>query len=250
MLAVMMQRFTSLDILLIVILCLVVPAVQVARSLDNANREGVAPLRRVLRTMVLLGLPLILLALDWLMTGRRAAVLGLATPVPLPGQIGFGVAGMMILALLATSYGSWIKSNAQREAEFRGALEKAGMLVRTPIELAAFVALAFVIGCGAEILFRGFLLWAFAPLTGTFAAVVIAALAYGVGHGHYSWRQAAGSIVASFAFTIGYAATQSLWWLMLFHTFVAVHGTWRGYRLSHEAESTQHGIALASGDRL
>lgn len=48
-------------------------------------------------------------------------------------------------------------------------------------------------------------------------AVVLAAVSYGAGHGYKSFKQFAGSIGVSLAFTIGYALTGSLWWLIVLH---------------------------------
>ena len=73
------------------------------------------------------------------------------------------------------------------------------------------------------------------PAIGITGAVIVAALAYGVGHGFKTWQQALGSAAAAFAFTIAFALTNSLWWLMAFHTAVAVQSGWAGYRLSKAA---------------
>ena len=59
-------------------------------------------------------------------------------------------------------------------------------------------------------------------MTGLPLAVALAAIAYGAGHGYKNAKQFAGSIAAAFAFTIGYALTGSLWWLIVLHAAAPV----------------------------
>jgi hypothetical protein len=60
-----------------------------------------------------------------------------------------------------------------------------------------------------ELLYRGYLLWLLPPLMGMPAAVILAAVAYGLGHGASDWRSVAGATVSSFLFTIAYALSGS-----------------------------------------
>lgn len=69
---------------------------------------------------------------------------------------------------------------------------------------------------GWEILYRGFILL-LTPNTGLPIAITISALAYGIAHGYRSPKQLIASIVSAFAFTIAYALTHSLWWLIVIH---------------------------------
>jgi membrane protease YdiL (CAAX protease family) len=79
------------------------------------------------------------------------------------------------------------------------------------------------VGCRSDsvnqLLYRGFLMLVLTP-----GAVILAALAYGAGHGYKSRGQFAGSIVSAFLFTIGYVLTGSLWWLMLLHMGLPLFG--------------------------
>ncbi len=230
MFATLTSHLAPLDIVLVAVLCLVLPVVQWRGSLRGAKKKSRPPLARYLLSIAMLGGPLALLALDWRLTGRSADTLGLAIPVPFGGEIGFAVAGVLFVGALAASLWSRLRPNPEKEAAQRAQMDDAGMISKTPVELCLFVVVTFVIGCGAEILFRGFLLWAFAPLTGVAGAVVLAALAYGIGHGFKSWKQALGSVVSAFAFTIAYALTHSLWWLMLIHTALPLSMGLSGYR--------------------
>jgi membrane protease YdiL (CAAX protease family) len=70
---------------------------------------------------------------------------------------------------------------------------------------------------GWEILYRGFLLWFLSPYIGIAGAICLASFAYGLARGYQGRRQLVGSIASAFAFTVAFAITRSLWWLMLLH---------------------------------
>jgi len=97
-------------------------------------------------------------------------------------------------------------------------------------ETRAYLAFTPFAGFGWEILYRGFLLWWLAPLVGIIAAVSISSLAYGLAHGWQSQAQGIGSIVSAFLFTIGYALTGSLWWLIAIHTALPLVGLLAAWR--------------------
>ncbi len=216
-----------LDCTLAALLVGALPFIQLRASLwRRSNRTLV---QRYERTMLFMGAPLILLAADWLLAGRAGADLGLAIPLPFRGEMGLVVALVVLIAVVA-----WPRPKGAKADALRKQMKQSGMMIATPAELGLFLPLALLVGCGTELLFRGFLLWALAPFTGTAGAVVIAAFAYGLGQGFASRKQLAGNVISAFIFTIAYAATESLWWLMLIHTGMMLHGGWTGYRLAHE----------------
>ncbi len=214
---VLFHDLNALDLALIFALAIALP---VFRLWTNRPRLK-TPTRAVkfLRSIALIAILLALLLMDWLMAGRSAPALGFDWPI---GDYGLaGLAFAVILALLLAVSARSLPSRRNPEA-FKG-------MPRTKDELRLFLVLALGIGCGWEILYRGFLLWALAPLTGLPLAIVIAALAYGLVHGYTNVRQMTASIVSAFGFTIAFALTQSLWWLMLLHTAFAVQSGWVAY---------------------
>lgn len=104
------------------------------------------------------------------------------------------------------------------------------MLPRTAVELRWATVFVVAAGTGWEILYRGFLLWVLIPLIGVVGAVCVAAIAYGLAHGFKSRGQLIGSLGMSFAFTVAFALTGSLWWLMLLHVFAGAPLVWSGRR--------------------
>ena len=223
------------DVALVAFLVLAFPALQIASTLRPKPKAPRSLTRRYLRSGAILGVPLIVLAIDWLGSGRGAAALGLALPPPFRGQIGLWIAVFAVVVLtLMTIVQSSTRDPRKLEA-MRAQMKAGGLSPETPRELALGFVYAFIVGCGSEVLFRGFLLWAFIPLAGLAGAVAIAALAYGIGHGFRNRRQALIAVLSAVAFTLAYALTLSLWWLMAIHTFAALQASWSGYRLSRRA---------------
>jgi membrane protease YdiL (CAAX protease family) len=101
-------------------------------------------------------------------------------------------------------------------------------MARGPREVAVFLISTPLICFAWELLYRGYLLWWLSPLIGIPLAVVCASVSYGLVHGWKSARESLRSIAGAFAFTISYALTGSLWWLIVIHvglpliSFIAV----------------------------
>jgi len=178
-------------------------------------------------------------------SGRPAAALGLELPISRAGAWGVILASLLLAAIRV---GSWLwERNLQGEklAQYQAKVEQASTTMpQTQQELKAFLLLSVLIGCGWELLYRGFLMMLLIPATGTASAVALAAIAYGAAHGYRGRGQFIASILSAFLFTIGYVATGSLWWLMLLHTLLPVYSALRYYRQKHGMNAT--GIAPAA----
>lgn len=199
-----------LDHLLAMLLLLAVPARAIWRERGDgsASRSKMQRYRSTIGTIA--GL-LALLAIDWMMTGRSAAALGLAAPVrPLPAALLIVAIGMIAALAVAVR-----RRPRAADGPQRAAMEQ--IAPGTPVERRLFAAMALCVGFGWEALYRGFLLFYLRPLIGTVAAVAVAASAYGLAHGVRQPRRLAGSLAAALAFTIAYALTDSLWWLAVLH---------------------------------
>lgn len=199
-----------------VFLVLILPAWTLRKSLqkDPPKRDKAAAQRSNMRLISIL---LLILATLMLWSGRPAAALGLVLP-PL-GLWCLGISAALFAAL-AIGNALWERSlKGEKLAQFEARMAQASAhMPATFDELKSFLILTVFLGCGWELLYRGFLMLVLTPLLGVYAAVVLAALAYGVAHGYHSKGQFVGSIVSAFLFTLAYVATGSLWWLMLVHT--------------------------------
>lgn len=160
------------------------------------------------------------------LTGMTARDLGLGWPPPRAGQIGLALAAVILGGVAAAV----LLMTPNKSAGERSAMAE---LPSGPRETRLFLLFGLAAGFGWEVLYRGFLLWWLTPLIGLAGAVVAASVAYGLAHGWKSWKQGVGSIVSAFLFTIGYATTGSLWWLIAFHSglpLVALLAGWRARR--------------------
>lgn len=210
-----------MDTALAILLLLVVPARALWR--ERTGRAATAEkATRYRATIALVGALVAVLAIDWVAAARPVGALGLGTPVTAPALAGLGVAAVL-LVLLA------VVARRQRDRPLQAAsAARPALLPDTPAERRLFVLLAIAVGFGWELLYRGFLLFALAPRVGTIGAVVVAALAYAVAHGFRGRRAFAASLASAFVFTIGYAVTGSLWWLILLHTGLPLVGLMAG----------------------
>jgi hypothetical protein len=195
----------------------------------------------ILRIVTLLA---ILAASMW-WSGRPAAALGLGLPLSPAGAWGF--AGLtLVLAILVAGSWLWERSlQGEKLAQFQAKMEKASdSMPQTRQDLNAFLLLSLFLGCGWELLYRGFLMMVLTPVIGTASAVALAAFAYGAAHGYQSRGQFIGSIGSAFLFTAGYVLTGSLWWLMLVHTTLPAYTAVSYYRQQRDKQAA--GLAPAA----
>lgn len=217
-----------LDIVLIICLLLVVPGWQVWRSRTEANRPPESRTTRYRRAIFGALALAALLAADWLVARRPVAALGLDWPISRAGLIGLAIAAVLLIALAVTARLKRQPADLERTVK----AEEAASVLRpeTLGELRLFLLFVPIAGVMWELLYRGYLIWALTPALGAIGAVIIAALAYGLAHGFKSVMQLGASLASAFAFTIGYALTHSLWWLIVLHTALPLLGLWLARR--------------------
>lgn len=211
-----------LNTLLAAFLLVIFPALNVWRSLRRNSGKPPAPLLREYWTMSWQSLAM--LGVLWAgaaQAGYTWHQLGFDLPLARAGAWGLGTAGLLLACLWGI--GSMIerrKTPQARAVDERKMLASSSSWPRNPVEAVAFAASILIRVGGWEVLYRGFLLLFLTPVIGLPLAVVASALAYGIGHGYDNPKQLSGAIVSAFAFTIAYAWTQSLWWLILLHVFI------------------------------
>lgn len=164
----------------------------------------------------------ILCLVSWL-SGHSPQDLGLDTPLSERGAWGL-LAACSLLAVL-----HFVEKRAERNTSDEDRSKHQAMLRDLPMDMpstrtetAAYLATMVGMTTCWELLYRGYLLLVLAPLTGVPLAAALAALSYGAAHGYTNLRQFLGSIIAAFAFTIAYALSGSLWWLIVLHAAAPV----------------------------
>lgn len=223
-----------LNILLAVFLLVIYPAINLYLSLYlKRSKPPRLPMRRygmmVLKTSILL-------ALLWagaLQAGYSPRALGLDVPVSREGLWGLGIAALLAVVLAALSYRDSATPAAVRDQRDDQMLESNMPWPRTTREAVAFAVTMTFMTAAWELLYRGFLLLFLAPSIGLPLAVTASALAYGIGHGYINVRQLLAAVASAFVFTIAYALTKSLWWLILIHAalpLTAIPAVLRAYK--------------------
>lgn len=212
-------------------LVLVLPALALRKSLREPIRPVPSRVRKYVKIVVKIAVLLLILAIVGYWSGWSHDALGLDFSLSWPGEFGFVITAVLIVVLVVGGQVSKRRFTAEKSAKHKALYEQNDLFPRTLTEFRWFVLVSLFVGVGWEVLYRGFLLFILSPLIGVVGAVVVAALAYGLAHGYKSRGQLIESIVSAFAFTMAFALTGSLWWLMLLHTFMGVYGGWNSYRL-------------------
>lgn len=223
-----------LDWVLAGYLLLVLPGVQLWKSLRATKSnpkptDATARKARFYKNLRFILMPVIAMAALLAWSGRGPEAIGLDIPVSTSGRW-----ALLVIALLFVA--GWVGTqiwertlNEERMAKYHADLQALENIPKTRNELWVFVLLTICMGIGWELLYRGFLMLVLPPLMGTVGAVILSALAYGVGHGYSNPKQFAGSIVSAFLFTIAFVLTNSLWWLMLLHVLLPLLGMCTAY---------------------
>lgn len=213
-----MPNYHLIDLGLVALATMVLPAYGLVsgRQLRLGARSQMKLVRRYWFTIGrgLLISALILVTWHWL--GRPYAALGLALPVNVPGQIGFGIDALLGCAM---AYELW-KLSPDKAATARARMNDIRMVPQSRAEFAIFPLLAIVASPTEELLFRGYLLWALAPVTGIWGAVAVSSIAFGLGHAYQGWVGILRTGLIGAAIAVAFVLTRSLWWLMLAHTMM------------------------------
>jgi membrane protease YdiL (CAAX protease family) len=216
-----------LNILLAAYLLIVSPAFKLWRSLRPKSNKP--PRALMLRYWSMSWQVLVLLAVLWAGSWQAGYTLrDIGFDLPLSKA---GVWGLFFAVLILG--GLWVAANvierhktpeARAESE-RKVLDSSFPWPRNGSETLAFVISISIITAAWEILYRGFVLLLLTPSTGMPLAIAISAFAYGIGHGYTNPKQLLASIVSAFVFTIAYAMTHSLWWLIVIHAGLPLAST-------------------------
>lgn len=208
-----------LIILLAAYLLIVSPAFNLWRSLCPISNKP--PRSLMLRYWSMSWQPLVLLAVLWAgswQAGYSLRDIGFDIPLSRAGLWGLCIAVLLLggLWLVANVIERRKTPEARVESE-RKVLDSSFPWPRNGSEILAFIISISIMTAAWEILYRGFVLLLLTPHTGLPLAIAISALAYGIGHGYTNPKQLLVSIVSAFVFTIAYAMTHSLWWLIVIH---------------------------------
>ena len=208
------------DALMLLLLVVVMPARAMLNSFGKRKTAAAAESRltRYCRSIAIALTLAGALVFIWLVNARSFEALGFDVPISLVGMIGLAIACVVLGVLAAVSL------NAPKRTDPGKPDMPVRMMPRNARERVAFVIFGLVLGIAWEMLYRGYLLWLLTPWAGIAFAVPVAAISYGLAHGYQDKKQIISSLVAAFAFTIAFALTHSLWWLILIHCALPLIG--------------------------
>jgi membrane protease YdiL (CAAX protease family) len=228
------------DLLFTLYLLVVFPCQRLWQSRHPAARKPPRPpLQSYWRQARFVLVLLAALVLVMLLGKHTAHELGLGFPDSLTALWGMLTACVVLLALhLAGKRMERSMTPAHRARQEARLRDLPFAVPRTPFETAVYLATTVFMTAMWEVLFRGYLLLVLPPVSGLPLAVALAAVAYGAAHGYKNPQQFLGSIAASFAFTIGYALTGSLWWLIVLHAAAPVSMLYAVRKIKERAAQT------------
>ena len=212
------------DILFTLYLLVYSPLSSLWRSRHPASsKPSLPPLRSYWRQgRYVLVLLCAFLPVAWL-GGYSAAELGLGPPLSQGGLWGLAAVGCLLLVAHLLGKRHERKITPEERVKLDDKLRDLPFPVpRTRTETLACLVTMVGMTAAWELLYRGYLLLVLTPVTGLPLAIALAAVSYGAGHGYKNPKQFFGSIASAFAFTIGYAVSGNLWWLIVLHAAVPV----------------------------
>lgn len=216
-----MSTVTIVDIALAVVVGIAWPLFDARRSHARflaALASGRPDARvRAYRRTILVQWCLALVVLTWTLASHRpVARLGLRAPAG-SGVIWAVLASVLVLALQAMQLRSAWRSPAMRERLRVRFADLGRFLPHTATEMRMFAGLAATAGCCEELVFRGFLPAALAPVIGMPVAIVLAIGSFALGHAYQGRRGILTAGLAAAVMVALYLATGSLLVPVLVH---------------------------------
>ncbi len=219
------------DLALALIAFFVLPIASIQSGRAFARDPSVPLIRRYVLTLVRGITVSLLIFIAWRYGGREAALLGLDWPIGRYGQYGLLFVAAAA-AFLAVQVARLPKLIGDRLPEAQKQIDSIKILPRTRKEYLVFLAVAVNAGIWEELLYRGFLMWYLTPWCGLAGSVVLSSLVFGIGHLYQGRQGLVRAGIIGLAFAAGYAATNSLWWLIAAHALLDLHGGTVAFRVA------------------
>jgi membrane protease YdiL (CAAX protease family) len=180
----------------------------------------------------------------WYSRARPAAALGFRLGTP--AQLALG--GLLTAGILTLLYRQWRQilglSDVRRLRLKHSLGDTALLLPTTDREHAAFRVLAVTAGICEEILVRGYLIWYLGTVIGSWAALVLASVAFGLAHAYQGRKGIIKTGIVGLVMGVIYFGTGSLLWPMIIHAAIDLQGGALG-RLTAETPAAPDGAMLS-----
>lgn len=175
----------------------------------------------------------------WIQTGRSWSALRLIPPHGWRLAVAIGIV-LAAIGLLALQLWSVLRLPQERRVAARPKIAAVAFLLpHTDREQRWFVALSLTAGFCEELLYRGYLVWCFAPWLGQAGAMLFVVVAFGAGHFYQGKRGAIKATLAGAVMGAIVLVTQSLIPAMIAHALIDIGGGTVGYLLLREMRGAQ-----------
>ncbi len=240
------QTYTLFDFALLAAAVLLIPIQSIILGRNLARTESQSALLRRYRITILRAVAIVvsIIAL-WKLTGRSLVTLGLGAPNSLGSLAGFGL--VPVLAVVFAIQHKRLATRSPEEITKLAAAVRAKKLApRNLQELSAFLVVAVTGSFSEELLFRGFLLWFFAPVFGVAGAVLSSGLIFGLAHAYQGRGNSLRTGILGALFAAAYLASGNLWWLIAVHVMMNILGGLFPFRVLAMSGRHQSNAALVS----
>ena len=244
---------TPVDHLLAVFLAVIGPLRSGLVGLRRFHRATADELPRVrLKTyraaMLVQSMGALATLLVWRVTRRPLAGLGLE-PHFGAGLLGVSVGLAIILAMLLRQRALAL-ADADGRRELRVHLEPLRLVLpHTRAEFKTFAWVALTAGVCEELLYRGYLVWYFSHALPWWAASLVTAVAFGLGHAYQGARGVITTTLLGAFLAAVYFVTGSLFASMLIHFLMDLHSgdlAWRVFERERTEAEVPAGAATAT----
>jgi membrane protease YdiL (CAAX protease family) len=225
------QQFTRSDAILLAVLAIVLPALSYYAGLRISRGALPSRFAAYARTTACWWLIAATALVMWVRLDRPLSALGLTIPHDARSVVGI----VLCILMLAYMNGQWRvirRFSAEKRLQLRDSFGRlAPILPQTPFEYRSFIVVAITAGVCEELLYRGYLFAAAAPLVTLAGALAGGALIFGLGHAYQGPRGILKTTVAGLVFGIIYLATGSLLWPAILHALLDIQAGTVAYRL-------------------
>ena len=151
------------------------------------------------------------LAIAWYLLGRPIADLGFVAP----GGVGFWVGAAMVAAVSAYLLVAWRQamqlSAEEKETHIASFGKLRHFLPQNPRDYRMFAGLSVTAGIVEETIYRGFVLWYLFTYMPVWAAVLVSAIGFGLGHSYQGAGGVARVTAIGLVFGALYIVAGSIW---------------------------------------
>jgi len=184
---------------------------------QSANR-----VRLYLQTLALQWVALAVLGSAWVLLGRPAEDLGFVVPGGNSFLIGAGVVAAMTALLIHNWRSAFRMSDEVRDKQKVSLGKLVHFLPQSNRDFQHFVGVSITAGIVEEILYRGFAFWYLTQVMPLWAAIIVSALAFGIGHSYQGIGGVVRVTLLGLAFGVFYVFTGSIWLPMLAHAILDI----------------------------